>query len=108
MLMPPGQESHTGQSDLNPKIEIYGFPEDVIICPNCRNAERLCKLHGVNYTFHPIIDEIVQGRAVRNIENTHTLMRRMGKSSSDTIKVPQIFVNNEHIGGLQDLKNYFK
>lgn len=91
-----------------PLIEIFGFPEDKIICMNCRNAVRLCEMHGVNYEFHNVIDDLVGGKFIRNPDVTIDLMKRLGLTSSDKISVPQIFVDGEHIGGLYDLKNYFK
>ena len=91
-----------------PLIEIFGFPEDKIICRNCRNAVRLCEMHGSNFKFYHVIDDLIGGKFIRNPEVTLDLMNRLGLTSSDKISVPQIFVDGEHIGGLQDLKIYFK
>lgn len=89
-------------------IEIYGFPEDKVICPNCRNAVRLCELNGVPYVFYPVISDLVRGNFVRNMPVTLELMGRLGIESAEQISVPQIFIDGNHLGGLTDLKLFFK
>lgn len=89
-------------------IEIFGFPEEKMICMNCRNAVRLCQINGVDYKFYEVIEDLVGGKFIRNVPVTKDLMSRLNLSSADKISVPQIFVGGVHIGGLQDLKNYFK
>lgn len=89
-------------------IEIFGFREDKIMCPNCMKSKRLCEENGVEYKFHSVITDLIAGKIIRDIEVTKDLVARMGWTSEDPISVPQIFVNGEHVGGLYDLRVYFK
>lgn len=88
-------------------IEIYGFPHDVMNCPNCRNAVKMCELNGADYKFYPLIDGIFRGKLIRNKENTDELLRRLGQTD-DNVSVPKIFVDGEFIGNLGDLREYFR
>ncbi|MGL5306474.1 MAG: glutaredoxin domain-containing protein [Aeromonas veronii] len=89
-------------------IEIFGFREDKIVCPNCMKSKRLCEENGVEYKFHSVITDLVGGKAVRDIPVVKDLVSRMGWTWTDPISVPQIFVDGKHVGGLQDLRAYFR
>ena len=67
-------------------IEIYTKPT----CPYCINAKALLKDKGVTFTEY----DISENPELRTKMITHALGRTT---------VPQIFINNQHIGGCDDL-----
>ena len=68
-----------------PKVEIYSSP----LCGYCHMAKRLLKQKNIEY------DEInVLGNAAKRAEMT---------TRSQRCSVPQIFINDEHIGGFDDI-----
>ncbi len=69
-----------------PRIEIYTTP----VCPYCVRAKALFKKKGVTWTE---ID-VAADEAVR----TAMIARAGGKRT-----VPQIFINDQHVGGCDDL-----
>ena len=69
-----------------PKIEIYTSP----FCGFCFEAKELLKSKGVNYTE---ID-------VTSHSNLHSEMKQR---SGGQKTVPQIFIDNNHVGGCDDL-----
>lgn len=68
-----------------PKIEIY----TTAICPYCVRAKMLLKSKGVNW------EEI-------RIDRDRNRMQEM-LTRSNRRTVPQIFIDNKHIGGFDDL-----
>lgn len=90
------------------KVEIFGFPADKILCPNCRAVVKLFEERGISYTFYPVILDLVQGKLIRNMPVQEDLMSRMNWTTSDPINVPQVFIDGKHIGGLYDLRVYLK
>lgn len=78
-------------------IEIYGR----LTCPYCTRAKALAEkmqteLTDVEFTF---IDMIAEGISKADLEP------RVGKPVAT---VPQIFVDNQHIGGCTDFQAYVK
>jgi len=69
-----------------PQIEIYSTP----ICPYCARAKRLLMAKGVSFT-----DIDVMSDPSRRPE----MVTRAGGRNT----VPQIFIDNKHIGGCDDL-----
>ena len=71
---------------MQPKIEIYTWRT----CPYCTRAKALLKRKGVEFTEYSIDGD----------ENARNLMsdRADGRRS-----VPQIFINDQHIGGCDDI-----
>ncbi|HEY9906831.1 MAG TPA: glutaredoxin 3 [Thermosynechococcaceae cyanobacterium] len=67
-------------------VEIYTWS----LCPFCIRAKSLLKKKGVNYTEH-CIDGDEAARA------------EMAQRSSGRRSLPQIFINDQHIGGCDDL-----
>lgn len=89
-------------------IEIYGFASHLMACHNCMKATKYCKDNELAYTFYSVISEIKpDGSFVRDTKVCEELMERMGTESKGII-VPKIFINNEYIGGVIDMKNHFK
>ena len=74
------------------KIEIYGKNN----CSHCEFAKNLINQLVENYTFYNLSENI-------NLKNE--LADRMGKTPQS---VPQIFVNDDFIGGLSEFRKYIK
>ncbi len=70
------------------KVEVYSKN----ICPYCVKAKQLLKLKGVE-------DSIVE----YNIESNQEKLKEMLTRSGGRKTVPQIFINDVHIGGCDDL-----
>jgi glutaredoxin 3 len=68
------------------KVEIYTWQT----CPYCLGAKLLLWWKGVNFTEYKI-DGDSQGR------------KAMAERANGSKTVPQIFINNQHIGGCDDL-----
>lgn len=60
------------------------------VCPYCVRAKQLLKKKGVPYT-------------TVNISENHQLRQDMTEKSGGRLTVPQIFVNDQYIGGCDDL-----
>lgn len=71
---------------MEPKVEIYTWSW----CPFCIRAKSLLDKKGVEYTEYTI-DGDEDARAV------------MAKRSQGRRSLPQIFINEQHIGGCDDL-----
>jgi glutaredoxin 3 len=69
-----------------PKIEVYS----TAVCPYCVSAKNLLKSKGLEWTDVRIDTDPAQRDA---------MLTRSGGLRS----VPQIFVNDEHVGGFDDL-----
>ena len=68
------------------KIEIYTTP----ICTYCDRAKQLLRKHNLSF------EEI---NVASNLEKREEMLKR----SNGRQTVPQIFINNQHIGGSDDL-----
>ena len=68
-------------------IEIYSKS----YCSFCRNAKALLTRKGLTYTEYEISNDQKKGGE---------MIKRSGRKT-----VPQIFINDQHIGGGQDLDN---
>ncbi|MFC5741670.1 glutaredoxin 3 [Dyella tabacisoli] len=69
-----------------PKIEIYSK----IVCPYCVNAKNLLKAKGL--TWNEVLVDT-------DPEQFKIMLERSGNRRT----VPQIFINDQHIGGFDDL-----
>jgi GrxC family glutaredoxin len=67
------------------KLEIYGRDN----CGYCQMAKRLLSSKGIQYQEY-------------NVAHNSVLVDEMRKRSN-RLSVPQIFLNQEHIGGFEDL-----
>lgn len=71
---------------IKANVEIYTWQT----CPYCIRAKMLLWWKGVNYTEYKIDgDEVARAK--------------MAERSNGRRSVPQIFINNEHIGGCDDI-----
>jgi glutaredoxin 3 len=71
---------------IKANVEIYTWQT----CPFCLRAKLLLWLKGVNYTEYKIDGD----EAARN---------QMAERAKGRRTVPQIFINNQHVGGFDDL-----
>lgn len=82
------------RAQRSPKINagmnavIYTIPT----CPWCIKAKSLLNQKGISYQEHIVNDKIMKD-----------LVKRTGQKT-----VPQIFINNQFIGGYDNLVQYFK
>ena len=68
-------------------VEIYTWKT----CPFCRRAKQLLDRKGVTYIEHPVDGDEAARDAM------------MTRGNDGRRSVPQIFINNQHIGGSDDL-----
>ncbi|MFP5269906.1 glutaredoxin 3 [Coleofasciculus sp.] len=71
---------------INANVEIYTWQT----CPFCIRAKMLLSWKGVNFTEYKIDGD----------ENART---KMAERANGRRTVPQIFINNQHIGGCDEL-----
>lgn len=71
---------------IKAKVEIYTWQT----CPFCVRAKLLLWLKGVDYSEY-------------RIDRDEAARVRMSQRANGRRSVPQIFVNNQHIGGFDDL-----
>ncbi|UBF28395.1 glutaredoxin 3 [Kovacikia minuta CCNUW1] len=71
---------------MAPKVEIYTWSS----CPFCVRAKALLDKKGVDYTEY-CLDGDEPGRA------------KMAQRAKGRRSVPQIFINDQHIGGCDDI-----
>lgn len=71
---------------MSAKVEIYTWR----MCPFCIRAKSLLKQKGINFTEY-IIDSDEEARQL------------MAKRAKGRRSVPQIFINDQHIGGCDDI-----
>ncbi len=69
-----------------PRVEIYS----TLFCPYCARAKSLLERKGVKYINFDIIED--------SAKREEMLKRAGGRTS-----VPQIFIEDEHIGGCEEL-----
>lgn len=72
--------------DVNANVEIYTWQT----CPYCIRAKILLRWKGVDFTEY-------------KIDGDGGARLRMAKRANGRKSVPQIFINNQHIGGCDDL-----
>lgn len=71
---------------MNPKVEIYTWRS----CPFCIRAKQLLKSKGVDFIEY-------------SIDGDEAARSQMQKRANGRRSVPQIFINNQHVGGCDDL-----
>ena len=73
--------------NVEKKIEVFSGPQ----CKYCRQAKALLDEMGVSYTELDISDEQHRNEFVHRLPRTRS--------------IPQIFVDDQHIGGFEDLQS---
>lgn len=71
---------------MAPKVEIYTWRT----CPFCLRAKSLLRTKDVNFTEY-------------SIDSDEAARAQMAKRAHGRRSVPQIFINDQHIGGCDDL-----
>lgn len=71
---------------MTAKVEIYTWRT----CPFCIRAKQLLKSKGVEFTEY-------------SIDGDETARSQMAERANGRRSVPQIFINNQHIGGCDDM-----
>ena len=71
---------------MGPKVEIYTWSS----CPFCIQAKMLLDQKGVDYTEY-------------SIDGDEVARAEMAQRANDRRSLPQIFINDQHIGGCDDL-----
>jgi len=71
---------------MAPKIEIYTWSS----CPFCIRAKELLRHKGVEFTEY-------------GIDGDEAARAQMAKRANGRRSVPQIFINDRHIGGCDDI-----
>lgn len=74
------------------QVEIYSKDG----CPFCVKAKNLLKVKGMAFTEHKIGENGVDKSYIQN------------KAGKPVHTVPQIFIDDTHIGGFTDLEQYLK
>jgi len=72
--------------NIQANVEIYTWQT----CPFCLRAKMLLKWKGVNYTEY-------------KIDGDETARSQMAARANGRRSVPQIFINNQHFGGCDDI-----
>jgi glutaredoxin 3 len=76
----------TPATQVKANVELYTWQT----CPYCIRAKLLPRWKGVNFTDY-------------KIDGDETARAQMAERANGRRTVPQIFVNNQHIGGCDDL-----
>lgn len=71
---------------MNPKVEIYTWRT----CPFCIRAKQLLNSKGVDFTEY-------------SIDGDEAARKKMAQRANGRRSVPQIFINDLHVGGCDDL-----
>lgn len=94
------------------KVEIYGYQSDVYMCAPCINAKKLCELKQEKFDINMEFKSVAKrkddkGRPVLDMVVLNELKDRLNLGSTSGMSMPQIFVNNAHVGGFVELKKFF-
>lgn len=71
---------------MAPKVEVYTWRS----CPFCITAKQLLKNKGVEFTEY-------------SIDGDENARNQMARRANGRRSVPQIFINEQHIGGCDDI-----
>lgn len=71
---------------MTAKVEIYTWRT----CPYCIRAKQLLKSKGVEFTEY-------------SIDGDETARSQMAQRANGRRSVPQIFINDQHVGGCDDI-----
>lgn len=72
------------------KVRIVGKDD----CPWCVLAESLAEKHGLEYIYQKLYEDITVSELLEEVPNATT--------------VPQIFVDDQHVGGYQSFEKYLE
>lgn len=74
------------------RVEVYSKDG----CPYCTKAKELLKRHNMTFTEHKVGSPGVTKQVIQE------------RAGTEIRTVPQIFINDSHIGGYDDLVKYLK
>jgi glutaredoxin 3 len=80
------------QTNLNNDIKVEIWSQ--YNCPACEQAKALLDSRNINYTVKTLGEDVTKEHLYEILPNVRS--------------VPQIFINNEHIGGLPELRNILR
>lgn len=81
-------------------LTIFGYDSKIHKCQYCDNAKRLATMKGLPFNFVNVMP--VAGEFDEPV--IADLLKRMGRESKIGITMPQIFWNEEHIGGFDQFR----
>jgi glutaredoxin len=84
-------------------IKIYGFNPEHFKCTPCINAKRFCETKGHEYEFISVSS--ATGPEF-NQEVIDELLQMLGRDSQVGLTIPQVFIDDKHIGGFDELRKY--
>lgn len=90
------------------KVEIYGIPKEVSFCQYCEMAKNLCKAKKIDFEFKPVFRKLENGERWPNEEIYDELSARLNRDNLNGLTMPQIFVDNRHVGGFTEFRKYLE
>lgn len=87
-------------------IYIFGFDPSVYNCNPCNRAKAFCEENKLEYQFISVADVVLDGKPIITDTAKRILEFRLGVSSIDGMTMPQIFEDDEHLGGSSDFIEY--
>lgn len=81
-------------------LTIFGYDSTIHKCPYCDNAKRLATMKGIPFQFVNVMPQ----KEVFDDAVIADLLKRLGRESKVGLTMPQIFWNEEHIGGFDQLR----
>lgn len=81
-------------------LTIFGYDSTIHKCPYCDNAKRLATMKGIQFEFI----NVMPAKGEFDEEVISDLLKRLGRESKVGITMPQIFWNDNHLGGFDDFR----
>lgn len=91
------------------KIEVYGIDEKLglpIRCSGCINTTRYLDMQGYEYTLYPVLLSSDNELGFDYDRERIKELAKRAKFPSLSIQYPQVFIDDEHIGGYRDMRQY--
>lgn len=86
-------------------FKVYGYKSEIHRCVFCDNAKRLLDVKKQSYEFINVMPE----KGVFDDEKIAELLTALGRESQVGLTMPQVFApDGSHIGGFNELREYFK
>ena len=89
------------------KIEIYGIPETLHKCFGCISAKKYLDNNRLQYKFHNILIKDNTDLGFKYDTNVINELKARTRKRKPPTNYPQIFVNDNLIGGFNAIKEYF-
>ena len=86
-------------------FKVYGYDSNIHKCVYCDNAKRLLTVKKQPFEFINIMTE----KGVFDDEKIAELLTKLGRDTQIGLTMPQVFApDGSHIGGFDQLREYFK